>query len=697
MKELKIISLFSGYGTQELALKYSGINYKGIAHCDILGSANSAYKTIHNTFLGNLGDIKKIDEKTFPECDFLTYSFPCFTKDTLVLTDMGYKNINDINIGDNVLTHTNTYKPVINKFIQGKKEIWTIVCGSVDVIETTENHRFFVKSLTNKPNEKKVYSDPHWKECKDLDKTDYLGIAINTNSIIPKWDGITIPYTDNRKDRFKNDLSILMDNGDFWWVIGRYIGDGWERHQGGIIICCSNKNDDELDLILSKLKSINLNYVVVKERTSYKIHISKKEIGVFVSQFGKYAHGKKLTNTILDLPINLLEQFIIGYHSADGNIMKNTKRHRISSVSRELIYGVGQCVAKVYNIPYSIYKHTGPNKYMIEDREVNQRPSYTLTYSFTDPNKKRAFYENGYIWTPISQVINTTNFDDVYDIEVDTDHSFTANGCIAHNCQDISISGIQKGIKVGTRSGLLYEVERIVEYNKPKFLLMENVKNLVSNNHIQPFKEYINKLESLGYGNSWMVINGADYGCPQNRERVFMFSVLGEDNETVKNKMSNVISLKQSRVPMDNFIEKDVDESLYITPPYELNEVKKKSVCNLVAKRTDIKYDQSRRIYGTSGCSPCLTTSGSPQIMVDGRIRTLTAREGYRFMGVKDDDIDNLLTAKISTIQHIALAGNSICVPVMMALFEQFFSEYKIVETTSNTMENLTPLLDDSK
>lgn len=333
MKELKIVSLFSGYGTQELALKYSGINYKGIAHCDILGSANSAYKTIHNTVLGNLGDIKKIDEKTFPECDFLTYSFPC---------------------------------------------------------------------------------------------------------------------------------------------------------------------------------------------------------------------------------------------------------------------------------------------------------------------------------------------------------------------QDISISGIQKGIKVGTRSGLLYEVERIVEYNKPKFLLMENVKNLVSNNHIQPFKEYINKLESLGYGNSWMVINGADYGCPQNRERVFMFSVLGEDNETVKNKMSNVISLKQNRVPMDNFIEKDVDESLYITPPYELNEVKKKSVCNLVAKRTDIKYDQSRRIYGTSGCSPCLTTSGSPQIMVDGRIRTLTAREGYRFMGVKDDDIDNLLTAKISTIQHIALAGNSICVPVMMALFEQFFSEYKIVETTSDIKDSIS-------
>jgi DNA (cytosine-5)-methyltransferase 1 len=60
----------------------------------------------------------------------------------------------------------------------------------------------------------------------------------------------------------------------------------------------------------------------------------------------------------------------------------------------------------------------------------------------------------------------------------------------------------------------------------------------------------------------------------------------------------------------------------------------------------------------------------------DKRIRTLTAREGYRFMGVKDEDIDKLLTTPLSTKQHIALAGNSICVPVMEAIFTQFFTDY---------------------
>ena len=675
MEELKIISLFSGYGTQELALKYSGIKYRNVANCDILKSANEAYDSLHTTEEGNLGDVSKVDEKTFPHCDFLTYSFPCFTKNTLVLTDTGYKSINNIEIGDSVLTHTNTYKVVTNKFEQGKKEIWKIVSSSVDCIETTENHKFYVRSKQGK--EKFNLTEPVWKECKDLDKDDYLGVAINKKSIIPSWNGIEFKWNDGRKSRFKNELSKFMDNKDFWWVIGRYIGDGWKRIQGGIIICCDSKTDIELQEIISKLKNINLTYNISLEGSVYKIHIPKKEIGLFVEQFGKYAHGKKINNTILDLPKNLLESFITGYHSADGNVYKDSIRYRISSVSRELIYGVAHCIAKVYNIPYSIHKTINDNKYIIENREVNQRDTYTLVYDFIDASKKQAFYENGYIWNPIRSVSNTQEYDDVYDIEVDEDHSFTANGCIVHNCQDISISGVQRGIERGTRSGLLYEVERIVEHNKPKYLLMENVKNLVSKNHIKKFNDYIDKLNSLGYGSAWMVLNGADFGCPQNRERVFMFSVLGESSLDVSNKMMGVHNHKKSRVPMRPFIEEEVDNTLFITPPYEINTPRLSSVCRLAARRSDLKYDQARRIYSIDGCSPCLTTSGSPQIMLDDkRIRTLTAREGYRFMGVQDADIDKLLTTSLSTKQHVALAGNSICVPVMQAIFEQFFTDY---------------------
>jgi len=246
-------------------------------------------------------------------------------------------------------------------------------------------------------------------------------------------------------------------------------------------------------------------------------------------------------------------------------------------------------------------------------------------------------------------------------------------------CQSVSISGKQEGIKKGTRSGLLFEVERILTKNQPKYLLMENVKNLVSNNHIESFKDHINFLNSIKYGCAWRVFNGADFGCPQNRERVFMISVYGMTNEEVNVKMLNVDKHKKDRIPMRPFIENDITEDLFIECDITPNEPKKDSVCKLIARRNDVNYDQARRIYSIDGCSPCLTTTGSPQIMVNGRIRTITGREAYRFMGVKEEDIDKLLSTTLTTKNHVALAGNSICVPVMSAIFTEFLSEY-IVE-----------------
>jgi DNA-cytosine methyltransferase len=256
-------------------------------------------------------------------------------------------------------------------------------------------------------------------------------------------------------------------------------------------------------------------------------------------------------------------------------------------------------------------------------------------------------------------------------------------------CQDISISGVQRGIKEGTRSGLLFDVERILATNRPKYLLMENVKNLISKNHYENFKKHIYFLRGLGYTSYWRLLNGADFGCPQNRERVFMISVLNGDREDVKQRMENVDNYKKTRVPMRPFIEGTENPELFVNCSYTPHQPKSNSICKLVARRDDVKYDQARRIYSVDGCSPCLTTSGSPQIMCeDGRVRTITAREGYRFMGVHEEDIDQLLTTSLSNTAHVSLAGNSICVPVMEAIFSEFLGDY--ITTQEPVLSNQT-------
>ena len=97
-------------------------------------------------------------------------------------------------------------------------------------------------------------------------------------------------------------------------------------------------------------------------------------------------------------------------------------------------------------------------------------------------------------------------------------------------CTDISNAGLQKGFAEGsgTRSGLLWECEKAIEEKRPKYLLMENVKALVSKKFAPDFLKWIKLLEDYGYSNYYKVVNATECGVPQNRERVFCVSVLGD-------------------------------------------------------------------------------------------------------------------------------------------------------------------------
>ena len=127
-------------------------------------------------------------------------------------------------------------------------------------------------------------------------------------------------------------------------------------------------------------------------------------------------------------------------------------------------------------------------------------------------------------------------------------------------CQDISLAGLQKGLDKGTetRSSLLWECERIIRAVKPKYLLMENVKNLVGEKHKHNFIRWLHVLEMMGYQNYWKVLNAKDYGVPQNRERVFVVSILGCQQYLFPNPIKLTKRLK-------DVLESDVDEKYYLS------------------------------------------------------------------------------------------------------------------------------------
>ena len=101
-------------------------------------------------------------------------------------------------------------------------------------------------------------------------------------------------------------------------------------------------------------------------------------------------------------------------------------------------------------------------------------------------------------------------------------------------CQDFSFAGLQKGGEKGsgTRSSLLWEVEKIVKQVHPKYLLMETVKALVSKKFLSCFEKWIETLNSYGYKTYWKVLNAKNYGIPQNRERVFAVSIRNDIDQS---------------------------------------------------------------------------------------------------------------------------------------------------------------------
>ena len=132
-------------------------------------------------------------------------------------------------------------------------------------------------------------------------------------------------------------------------------------------------------------------------------------------------------------------------------------------------------------------------------------------------------------------------------------------------CQDISLAGNQKGFSrdSGTRSGLLWEVERLLENQEksnklPKVLLMENVKALVGMKFKDDYIEWQLKLQELGYTNYWEVLNSKNYGIPQNRERVFMVSILGEYSYNFPKPFPLKLRLK-------DMLEDEVDKKYYLS------------------------------------------------------------------------------------------------------------------------------------
>ena len=282
-------------------------------------------------------------------------------------------------------------------------------------------------------------------------------------------------------------------------------------------------------------------------------------------------------------------------------------------------------------------------------------------------------------------------------------------------CQDISLAGDMKGIVKGeTRSGLLHEVERLLEVAQeentlPKFLIMENVKNLVSRKFIGGFQRWIDKLSDLGYTTEWKTLVASDYGIPQRRERVFAVSVRKDmggysfpEPMLLEKKFRDLL---EEEVEGKYFLRKEMFEYFERHSRECGDNFIQEKTCNqvgmLVGDKWAKQHERSSRVWGTDSLCPTLTTctgggqevkiivpeatkkgyaiaekgdsiTTSPQIgtLTEHGVRKLTPRECWRLMGFTDSDFDKAQEV-CSDTQLYKQAGNSIVVQVLEGILKK--------------------------
>ena len=500
---MNILSLCDGQSCGQVALERAGINVDKYYASEI--EENPIKITQYNyPNTIQLGDMTKIDLTKLPKIDLILSGTPCFVAGTKVITNDGYKNIEDIKAGDFVLTHKNRYRKVLNI---GSKlaEVNELKAQGIFKTMVTSNHPYYVRSKINGK-----LNEPQWKKVSDLNKSDYLGIPI-------------IKTEENPYNLTKEQC----------WILGRYLADGHirndkrkERNNSYFYQVILSVGESKIEEFKNRVREQHFS-CYKHSQSVYRCVINSKWLVEFIKKnnFGTCAEKKRVPDVIYNLPIELIKEFLNGYLSGDG-YKKKEGINKSNSVSIDLTIGLSLLFIKAYKTLSSIYYPNVKPQKIIEGRLVNQQPYYELTNRFYTSYNKRYIVDRDILWTPFSNVKQTGNKEIVYNIEVEEDNSYTANNAIVHNCQGFSRNGKMLNFE-DERSKLFFDFSRILKYikenNNPdvKFLL-ENVEMK------KEWKKIIN--EELGV--EGQLINSKLVSA-QSRPRVYWTNI---DYEELKDK-----------------------------------------------------------------------------------------------------------------------------------------------------------------
>ena len=516
----------------------------------------------------------------------LGWSSPsCFPEHVMVTTSKGQIPIKDIKVGDIVLTHKGRWRPVVALMNTVKDTIILKGQGHYG-LETTEEHPFYSKRITNRPSlkdaktggrsgpRKRKMENPYWPEAKTM--AGKLWALPRTVEPLP------LPM----------DMNSIVDEG-FFSFVGRWLGDG-HLSKGDVSICAGYH---ELEDWNARLTRINLRYA---DGTPVSIRYTDKETARAYNfgnaqlcrwlqrEFGSGAHRKNIPGWVYGLPENWKAALVDGYMSADGTEEK--LRDACFTVSDRLANGIKLLVV---SRGFAVSHHRGDRAAGEIQGRVTPACKGTRLGWTREIQKETSFRDSKHCFQFCKEVKTGRKDVTVYNFEVEEDNSYVVDGIVVHNCQQFSISRGNRPINEQGRS----HADTVVSWMAhcmPECQIVENVKEFMHwcrlrqrrdkksgelmwarevpgkkkgttkvktfprlepahrrradepeavweqrmialgyDRHLEPdiryrgeyFKAWIERIEALGYISDYRLLRSADYGDPTIRQRLFVMFV----------------------------------------------------------------------------------------------------------------------------------------------------------------------------
>lgn len=535
-RPIRVWSLFDGMSCAGVTLRELNIPVEVLISSEVDKHAIAAEKLNFPNMVqvGSVTDInvaELVEKYGIP--DFICGGSPCFAEHTKVLTSKGYKNIEDVQVGDMVLTHKNRYRKVL---AIGNKTAMTYDLSAQGFVKVrcTANHPFYARKKRFLPC---VQDNGRATRRLELGETEW----VQAEKLVGKY----YVAQNIEQQPSENPLNITKEEA---WVIGRYIADGHTRkdrrfngeHNGSRVWqLILSIGDKKLEQFKSHISELHYSCYPHSQGEHRVVFSNKRLVEIAEAQCGCGALSKHFGEALIKLPNDILETVLKGFLEGDGSYDEEKKVWNITTVSKMLPMTIQRVISKLYGRHICVTRHNPPEYKTLCGRMVHQNPQYFVCFSpCSIPHEKPIRIEQQ-IWSGV-KTFKPIGKQTVYNLEVEEDNSYTANNFVVHNCQSFSFSGTLKGM--ATKSGEeIYTLDRYLqlknegfEFEGQSYLFWEYMRILTElrkfNPNIYFFLENVEMLEkwerclSHAIGIRGVHINSALVSA-QQRKRIYWSNI----------------------------------------------------------------------------------------------------------------------------------------------------------------------------